>query len=174
MTQNSRFHRLRNQMDISKNKILRKNNFLKRLCFPSAMSWIWKSNKMRFPENSPKMVELHNYIKSSEMVLWGRYMIHFDRRDLLKSKKISLGSIPQHIRTPRADSRIFAIFSEISPNFSCREKPIFLTSNSEKLVEKWFFSNIFEISKNMILELHFDIFTLSVPQIYQKWWVFEI
>ena len=64
-----------------------------------------------------------------------------------KVQKISLGSIPQHIRPPRADSRIFAIFSEISSNFASRENPIFLTSESIKMVEKWFFCKYFETFK---------------------------
>ena len=65
-----------------------------------------------------------------------------------KVQKICLGSIPQHIRPPRADSRIFAIFSAISSNFASRENPIFLTSESIKMVEKWFFCKYFETFKN--------------------------
>ena len=40
---------------------------------------------------SAKMVELHNNRKSLEMVVRGWYMTHFDRRDLLKSKKLVWG-----------------------------------------------------------------------------------
>ena len=37
-----------------------------------------------------EMAKLQNYIKSSEMVVRGWYMIHFDRRDVLNTKKICL------------------------------------------------------------------------------------
>ena len=41
-------------------------------------------------------------------------MPHFDRRDLLNSKKTGLGWFPQLARPLRADLRNFPIFSEIS------------------------------------------------------------
>ena len=40
-----------------------------------------------FREISQKMSQLHKIRKSSKMVARGSYMTHFDRRDLLKSKK---------------------------------------------------------------------------------------
>ena len=91
MTQKPKFHRLRNWMNTSRKKFERKNNFPKRLCFPSAMSRFHKSTKMGFPRNPPKMVEFHENRKSSEMVVRGWYMTHFDRRDLQKSKKLFWG-----------------------------------------------------------------------------------
>ena len=90
MTQKPKFHRLRNQMSISRKKFARKNNFPKRLCFPSGMSWFCKFTKMGFPEIPGKMVKLHNYIKSWEMVARGWYTAHFNRTDILNTKKISL------------------------------------------------------------------------------------
>ncbi len=116
MTQNPRFSRLRNQMSNFRKKIERKNNFPKRLCFPSAMSCFRYSKKMRFPEIPEKMVELHNCIKSSEMVIRGRYMTHFDRRDLLKSKKLVWDRFHNIFALPgpiREFSRFFRKFRRI-------------------------------------------------------------
>ena len=101
-------------MNDSRKKKNVKNDFLNLFGFLSAKSHFHKSTKTRFPENSPKMVELHEYRNSSEMVVRGWYMTHFDRRDIPKSKKIGLGRFPQHIRPYWADLGIFTIFSEIS------------------------------------------------------------
>ena len=82
------------------------------------------------------MLELHKIRKLSEMVVRGWYMPHFNRRDLLNSKKTGLGWVPQLVRPPRADLRNFSIFSEISVWAADREKPIFLTFESEKKFQK--------------------------------------
>ena len=88
LTPKPKFHRLRNQMNSSRNKNSRKNYFPSFNSFPSAMSHIRKSTKMRFPGIRPKMAQLHKNTTSSKMVARGWYMTHFDRRDLLNSKKL--------------------------------------------------------------------------------------
>ena len=76
-----------NLIDISQ-KILRpKNYFPKNVIFSPEISHIRKSTKVRFPRNQPKMAQLHQNTTSSEMVVRGWYTTHFDRRDLLNSKK---------------------------------------------------------------------------------------
>ena len=89
-TQNPKFPRLRNRMNNSRGKKWQKINFPCFNSFPSGMSWFCKFTKMGFPEIPEKMVELHNYIKSWEMVARGWYTAHFDRTDLLNTKKIGL------------------------------------------------------------------------------------
>ena len=103
------------------------------------MSWFWKSSNMQFLGNPWKMVDFHRNRKSSEMVVWGWYMTHFDRRDILNSKKNMFGSIPNLARPPWGDMRNFSIFSEISSNFTCPEKRIFPTSESEIFFQKLIF-----------------------------------
>ena len=78
-------------MNNSSKKIMRENNFPRFFGFPSAISYIRKSTKIRFSRIQPKMVELHKSRKSSKMIVYGWYMTHFDRRDILKSKKLGLG-----------------------------------------------------------------------------------
>ena len=78
-------------MNNSSKKFMRKINFPRRLCFLPVKSHIRKSTKMRFPGYPPKVVQLHNNRKSSEMVVQGWYITHFDRRDILNTQKICLG-----------------------------------------------------------------------------------
>ena len=118
-------------MKSSSKKILRKSDFPCFNSFPSAMSHFRKSTKMWFPTHQPKKPQLHNYRKSSIMVIRGWYLTHFDSRDLLKSKKNWFGWIPQLIRSPRADLRNFPIFPEFSQISTGSKKPIFLTFESE-------------------------------------------
>ena len=147
MTPKPKFHRLRNQMNSSSKKMSQTNYFPRIFGFPSAMSHIHKSTKMRFPGNQPKMPHLHRNITSSEMVVRGWYMTYFDRRYLTISKKIGLGWFPRLTRPPRTDSRFFRIFSRISSWATDPRKPISWTSESEKNVRKLIFSKCFEFSK---------------------------
>ena len=55
------------------------------------MSRCHRSTKIGIPGNPQKMVEFHENRKSPEMVVGDWYMTHFDRRDLLKSKKLAWG-----------------------------------------------------------------------------------
>ena len=57
-----------------------------------------------------EMAKLQNYIKSSEMVVRGWYMTHFDRRDILNSKKIGLGWYCNYSDSYVLILRIFSIF----------------------------------------------------------------
>ena len=78
-------------MNNSRNIIYAKNNFLEFFGFLSTKSHSRISPKMWFSGNLPEKVKFPKYIKSSEMVVRGWNMTHFDRRDLLKYKKIGLG-----------------------------------------------------------------------------------
>ena len=94
-------------MDNSRNTFSPKNNFPWFNSFPSAMSCFHITTKMRFRGNPRKTVELQNYIKSWKMVVRSWYMTHFDRRDLLKSKKI----VSERFRNiPGLPGSIFEIF----------------------------------------------------------------
>ena len=143
MTRKPKFHLARDLTNISQKIISRKNNFPRNIGFPSAMSLTRTSTKMGFPGNQPKIVQLHGPITFSKMVVRGWYMPHFDRRDLLDSKKTGLGWFPQLARPPRADLRFFSIFSEISIWAAATQKVIFLTSESEKMIANYFFFKFF-------------------------------
>ena len=100
-------------------------------------------------------------------------MPHFDRTDLLESGIchiffIGLGWVPQLVRPPRADLRNFSIFSEILVWAADREKPIFLTFESEKIFKNNFVFSFVVFPENMILQLHFGIFTSCVLPVDQK------
>ena len=95
-------------------------------------------------------------------------MPHFDRTDLLESKKTGLGWVPQLVRPTGADLRKFSFFPEISVWAAGREKPIFLTFESEKNVKNNFFLGFVVFLENMILQLHFGIFTSGVLPLDQK------
>ena len=161
-------------MNNSRKINFQKNNFPCFNSFPSAMSWFCWLTKMRFSENPPKMVEIHENRKSSEMVVRGWYMAHFDRRDLLKSKKLVWGrsrNMPDLPGPICEFSRFFSKFHQISQVLKNR---FFWLPSPKKSSENSFFANILKLSKNMILKLHFGIFTSVRPQIYQKCQVFEI
>ena len=95
---------------------------------------------MGFPGNQTKMVQLHNNITSSIMgrtrLVYASFWSHRPPR----VQKTGLGWVPQLARPPRADLRNFSFFSEISVWVADREKPIFLTFESEKKCQKYFFS----------------------------------
>ena len=89
------------------------------------MVHIRKPTQMGFPENRPKMPQLHGPIIFSKMDVRGWHMPHFDRRDLLKLQKTGLGWFPQLARPMWADLRNFPIFSEISPGQPISKKSDF-------------------------------------------------
>ena len=97
--------------------------------------------KCGFPGNRSKMPQLHKIRKSSEMVVRGWYMTHFDRRDLLHSKKQVWGGFRNYSDLQKPICEKFSIFSEISVWAAGSRKPIFLTSESEIFFEKLFFDN---------------------------------
>ena len=136
-----------NLIDISQKILRRKNYFPWNVIFSPEMSHIHTSTKMGFPGNQPKMIQLHQNITSSEMVVRGWYMTRFDHRDLLNSeKKVWDGfhNLPA-LTGPICD------FSRFSRGFRARrlilEKPSSWTSESEKNVPKLIFSKCFEFSK---------------------------
>ena len=87
MTQNLKFPTARDLKNISQKKMSRKNDFPQNNSFFTPMVHIRKPTQMGFPENRPKMPQLHGPITFSKMDVRGWYMPHFDRRDLLNSKK---------------------------------------------------------------------------------------
>ena len=135
MTQNLKFPTARDLKNISQKIISRKNDFPQNNSFLTAIWHIHTSTKMGFPGNQPKMAQLYGPLTFSKMVVRGWYMPHFDRRDLLNSKKQVWGWFPQLARPLWTDLRNFPIFSEISPGQPISKKVIFLTAESEKMIE---------------------------------------
>ena len=102
---------------------------------------------MGFPGNQTKMLQLHEHKTSSKMVVRGWYMTHFNRRDLLNSKKQVWGGFRN---LPGLCGQICE-FSRFFGNFNldrCSSKTDFLTSESEKNVQKLIFFKCFETFKN--------------------------
>ena len=113
-TQKPKFPIPRTLIDISQKIISRTNYFPRILCFSPAISHIHKSTKMGFPGNQPKITQLHKNITSSKMIVRGWYMTHFDRRDLLNSKKQVWGGFHNIPDLPGPICDFFSDFSEIS------------------------------------------------------------
>ena len=75
------------------------------------------------------------------MVVRGWYMTHFDRTDLLHSKKQVWGGFRNYSDLQKPIYEKFSIFSEFSVWAAGSRKPIFLTSESENFFQKLFFDN---------------------------------
>ena len=108
------------------------------------------------------------------MVVRGWYMTHFDRRDLLHSKKICLDGFCTF-------SDLYVLICEFSRFFRkfrlvrlVRGKNIFPTVNSEKFFQKLIFTKILISGKTMILQLHFGIFISGELPLYQECKFFEM
>ena len=69
--------------------------------------------KCGFPGNRSKMHQLQKIRKSSELVIRGWYMTHFDRRDLLHSKKQVWGGYRNYSDLLKPICEFSMIFSEI-------------------------------------------------------------
>ena len=80
------------------------------MVFPLQCHTFANRRKCDFREIRQEMVEFQNYIKSSEMVVRGWYMTHFDRRDILNYKKIGLGWYCNYSDSYVLILRIFSIF----------------------------------------------------------------
>ena len=167
-TQKPKFHRPRNLIIISQKKISRKNNYPRILCFPSAMSHIRTSTKMRFPGNQLKMLQLHNNITFSKMVVRGCYMTHFDRRDLLNSKKLVWGGFPNLPDLPGPICDFTRFFRKFRSGRQVLKNRFLNLSTKEKMLENLFYQNVFDFSKITILKLHFGMFTSVILPITQK------
>ena len=163
-----------NPIDISQKILRRKNYFPRILCFSPAMSHIHKSTKMRFPGNRPKMPQLLKNIISSKMVVRGWYITHFDRRDLLDSEKNVWGGFPNFPDHSGPICDFSRFFREFRGGPRILEKPSSWTYESEKMIKNRFFFNFINFPKNMILELHFGIFTSGILPTDQKCQIFEI
>ena len=137
-----------NLIDISQKILRRKNYFPRILCFSPAISQIHKSTKMRFPRNQPEMVQLHKNITSSKMVVRSLYMTHFDRRDLLNSKKQVQDGFHLLPAIPGPICDFSRIFREFRVGTWILENIFFNRSSKEKMFENDFFSKCFEILKN--------------------------
>ena len=115
------------------------------------MSHMHKSTKMGFPGNQPKITKLHQNIISSEMVVRGWYMTHFDRRDPLNSKKLVWGGFHNLPDLPGLICEFSGFFWKSRDARRILENQVHGLSTKEKMLENIFFQNFFEISKNMIL-----------------------
>ena len=116
--------------------------------FPIGNSHIkHKSTKMRFQGNQPEMHQLDDYIISSKIVVWGWYMTHFDRRDLLKSKKKVWDGFHHLSVIPGPICDFPRIFREFRGGPRILEKPSSWTSESEKNVQKSIFFQFHKFSK---------------------------
>ena len=125
-------------MNNSGNTICAKNYFLDFFGFFPTKSQIRKSSKMGIPENPSKVVQLHKSINSSRMVIRGRYMTHFDRMDLLHSKKIDLGRFCTLSDFPGAICEFSRFFQEYLQISHVLKNGFFQLSTS-----KFFFKNLF-------------------------------
>ena len=101
-------------MRISRRMIMLKIIFPWNNSFLSDMSHVHKSTKKRFPGDPPKVVQLQNNRKSAKMVVWGWYMTHFDRKNILNSKKICLGGFRNLSDLQRSIHEFLGFFWEIS------------------------------------------------------------
>ena len=174
LTQKPKFHRSGDLKNISQKIISRKNDFPRNFGFPSAMSHTRTSTKMGFPENQPKMVQLHGPITFSKMVVRGWYMPHFDRRDLLNSKKQVWGGFRNLPGLYGPICEILRFFRKFRSGPRLLKKWFFWLQSPKKWSKITFFSNFFDFSKNMELQLQNGIFTSAILPIDQKRQVFEI
>ena len=130
-------------MDISRRKKPRKYNFPWLPTFFSDLSWICKSTKMWFLGKPRKIAEFHNYRKPSKMVVWGWYMTHFDRRDLLNSKKLVLDRFRNLPDLPGPICKIFDFFRNFRQIPQVLKIRFFWLSSPKKI----FKNNFYQISK---------------------------
>ena len=172
--QKPKFPILRTLVDISQKKISRTNYFLRKLCFSPEIWHIRKSTKMGFPGNQPKMAQLHKNTTSWEMVVRGWYMTHFDRRDLLNSKKLVWDGFHNLPDLPGPICDFSRFFRKFRGGPRILENRFLNLSIKEKMFKNWFFQNVLKLSKNTILKLHFDMFTSVILPITQNPWGSEI
>ena len=120
------------------------------------------------------MLQLRDHRTSSKMVVRGWYMTHFDRRDLLNSKKQVWGgfrNLPD-LCGPICDfSRFFWKFRS-GPRIL--KKWFFWLQSPKKMFENYFFSKFLVFPKTTIFQLQNGIFTSGILPIDQKIKVFEI
>ena len=128
-------------MNYSGNKICAKNYFHEIFGFFPSKSQIRKSSKVGFPENAPKIAQFHKHRKSSEMVVRGWYMTHFDRRDLLQSKKQVWGGFRNLSDLPNPIREFSQFFWEISTEAQEPKTPSAPTFESDIFFQKLFFDN---------------------------------
>ena len=132
------------------------------------MVHIRKPTQMGFPEIRPKMPQLHGPITFSKMDVRGWYMPHFDRRDLLNSKKQVWGgfrNLPDLYGPICEFSRFFGKFRS-GPRIL--KNRFFWLQSPKKWSKITFFSNFLKLPKNMILQLQNGISTSVVLPIDQK------
>ena len=168
MTQNHKFPLARDLKNISQKIISRKNYFPWNVSFFAAIWHTRTSTKMGFPGNQPKMVQLHGPITFSKMVVRGWYMPHFDRRDLLNSKKQVWGGFRNLPGLYGPICEIFRFFRKFHLGSRYQKKWFFWLQSPKKWSKITFFSNFFDFSKNMELQLQNGIFTSVVLPIDQK------
>ena len=121
---------------------------------------------MRLLENPPKVVQLQNYVKSGIMVVRGRYMTHFDRRDLLESKKLVWDRFRNMPALQMSICEFLGFFRGISRIAQNPQKPSASTLDLEIFFQKLISCCEFCLCENTVLKLHFGIFTSGGTQFY--------
>ena len=97
------------------------------------------------------MVEFHENRKSPEMVVGDWYMTHFDRRDLLKSKKLVWGRFRNMPDLPGPICDFLRFFRKFRLEWLVSGKNIFQIFDSEIFFQKLIFTKTFNFPETMIL-----------------------
>ena len=110
------------------------------------MVHIRKPTQMPCLEIRPKMPQLHEPITLSKMVVWGWYITHFDRRDLLNSKKQVWGGFRNLPGLYGPICEIFDFFGNFDLGDRYQKKWFFWLQSPKKWSKINFFSNFFDFS----------------------------
>ena len=97
------------------------------------------------------MVELYKYRKSPEMVVQGWHMTHFNRKDILNTKKLCLGGFRNFPDLPRSIREILGFFREIFVVTQNHQKSSASTLDLEIFSQKLFSCKNIWMRKNMEL-----------------------
>ena len=151
MTQKPKFPYHRNQMNTFINKFCVKNYFPRFFGFFPATSHIRKSAKMWLLENRSKMLQLHQIRKSSKMIVRGWYIPHFERRDLLHSKKQVWGGFCNLSDLPGLICDFSRFFRKFRPGSRIPKIRFFWLPSPKKMFEMHFFSKVLIFPKTMLL-----------------------
>ena len=113
------------------------------LIFFTPMGHIRKPTQMGFPENQPKMLQLHGPLPFSKTVVRGWYIPHFDHTDLLTSKNQVWGGFRNLSDLYGPICEIFDFFFEISIWATDIKKSDFFRCRVRKNDRKLIFFQIF-------------------------------
>ena len=111
---------------------------LEKIVFPLQCHAFANLQKMRLLENPPKMARLHKYRKSSEMVVQGWHMTHYNRKDILNTKKLCLGGFRNLSDLQRSNHVFLGFFREILVDVQNPKKSSASTFEFENFAQKLF------------------------------------